>query len=128
MARVRLSGRDGNKGGIFRELEEEPEFSGFVRYENEFMARKGEPLWLEITDASEGVEVFVNGISLGIQIVPTYCFDLTDALQEGKNQLRIEVATTLERQMAKFPDQLGQVTEATCGSGITGEVHLWRIS
>ena len=110
-----------------RLAEEEPEFSGFVRYENEFEADGTGKVWLEITDAYEGVEVFVNGESLGIQIVPSYRFDLTPAVKPGRNSLCIEVATTLERQMAKVPDQIGRTKEAKCSSGITGEVRLWNV-
>ena len=93
--------------------EEEPEFSGFVRYENTFRADEAlsaagdKRLLLEITDAHEGVEVFVNDQSLGIQIVPTYCFDLTDALVPGENRIRIEAATTLERENYKIPHRMG---------------------
>lgn len=103
---------------------EEPEFSGFIRYENRFMAKSGKQYVLEITDAYEGVEVFVNGTSLGIQIVPAYRYDLTAAVKEGENQLVIEVATTLEREMAKLPNMFGQKSEPTSLSGITGKVLL----
>lgn len=107
--------------------EEEPEFSGFVRYENSFTAKEGERFYLEITDAHEGVEVFVNGVSLGIQIVPVFRFDLSEAVNLGENQIRIEVATTLEREMAKVPNILGQIQEAKAASGITGEVKLFKV-
>ncbi len=106
--------------------EEKPLFSGFVRYENVFEAKADDQMLLEITDASEGVEVFLNDKSLGIQIVPTYRFDLSGHLIDGENQLRIEVATTLERQMSTIPDVYGQIKEPTSLSGITGEVKLWR--
>ncbi len=107
--------------------EEEPEFSGFVRYENTLEVKKGDQVYLEITDAHEGVEVFVNEVSLGIQIVPVYRFDLSDKLEDGENRIRIEVATTLNRQMAKITNVMGQVKEATALSGITGEVVAWRV-
>ena len=64
---------------------------------------------LEITDAYEGVEVFVNGKSLGIQVVPPYRYDLTEGLVKGTNELVIEVATTLERAMAQQPDIFGRM-------------------
>lgn len=107
--------------------EEQPLFSGFVRYENRFEARAGERLLAEISDASEGVELFLNGKSLGIQIVPTYRYDLTGSLVDGINELRIEVATTLEREMSTIPDFTGNVREATSKSGITGTVQLLEI-
>lgn len=133
-----------------RLAEEEPEFSGFVRYENQFVYENGHEIGkkcgsgqqpeperplqeqsrnlvsLEITDAYEGVEVFVNGKSLGIQVVPTYRFDLSDALVCGTNTIVIEVATTLEREMAKIPNRFGQKSQPKCLSGITGEIHLYR--
>ena len=107
--------------------QEEPEFSGFVRYENAFLAAGGETVYLEITDAREGVEVFVNDESLGIQIVPVFQYNLTPAVKPGENRLKIEVATTLERQMAVLPDRMGRKKEAKAASGITGEVRVWKV-
>lgn len=107
--------------------DEEPEFSGFVRYRNCFYANQDDKIYLEIADAHEGVEVFLNGRSLGIQIVPTYRYDLTGALIDGENTLSIEVATTLERENSNIPDVTGQVKTPTALSGITGTVCLWQI-
>ena len=107
--------------------EELPVFSGYVRYENDFIFNGEGGALLEITAASEGVEVFVNGASLGIQIVPTYRFDLTPALKAGANHICIDVATTLERQMAGTPDPFTGKKEPEGLSGITGEVRLSRI-
>lgn len=108
--------------------QEEPDFSGFVRYENEFETDGTGIIWAEITDAHESVEIFVNGVSMGIQIVPVYRFDLTPAVKPGKNRIQIEVATTLEREMAKFPDTYGNTKEAEALSGVTGEVRIWQRS
>lgn len=105
---------------------EKPEFSGFVRYETTFQAEKDDQIWLEITDAYEGVEIFVNGRSLGIQIVPVYRFDLSGVLITGENRIQIEVATTLEREMAKNSGPYGQPTEPKSKSGISGMVNLWK--
>ena len=80
---------------------------------------------LEITDAAEGVEVFVNGKSLGIQIVPPFRYDLSAFLRSGENDIAIEIATTLEREMSQFPDQFGRKTEPVSASGLNGEVYLY---
>lgn len=91
-------------------------FSGFIRYETEVDLGNVSRAVLEITDAYEGVELFVNGKSCGIQVVPKFIYDITDKLVQGKNALRIEVATTLERERkgkSKFP------------TGITGKVNLY---
>ncbi len=106
-------------------------FSGFIRYEKALEVGGPVKAVLEITDAYEGVEVFVNGESLGIQVVPSFVYDLTDHLVPGKNTLTIEVATTLERQMSKdktsfFRDLvLGMRKKEMAPTGITGEVHLY---
>ncbi len=106
--------------------EEKPEFSGFIRYENTFSLEKKEKVYLEIRDAYEGVEVFLNDVSLGIQIVPVYRYDLSSAVKDGRNYLRIEVATTLERAMAKIPNIYGQIAASNVFSGIKSEVMLWK--
>ncbi|MBQ2634446.1 MAG: hypothetical protein IJI13_00820 [Oscillospiraceae bacterium] len=89
-------------------------FSGFIRYETRFT---GKAQMLEITDAYEGVEVFLNGQSAGIQVVPPFRYDLRGLTQEGENSLVIEVATTLERERGKAKD--------AAPTGITGEVALY---
>lgn len=78
--------------------QEQPTFSGFVRYESRFAAGEDQKITLELTEAWEGVEVFVNGQSAGIQIAPPYRYDLTKLTRPGENALTIEVAITLERQ------------------------------
>lgn len=109
-------------------VEELPEFSGFARYETVISCAAQEQVTLEIEDAAEGVEVFVNDRSLGIQIAPPFRYTLTEALEEGENRLAIEVATTLERQC--YPLLQGyrkMVTPPPSGkTGLTGTVHLYR--
>ena len=92
-------------------------FSGFIRYTTVFALESFEQVALEITDAYEGVEVFVNDKSAGIQVVPSFVFDLTAHCWPGENKLAIEVATTLERERGK--------TRRAAPTGITGEVNLY---
>ena len=106
-------------------------FSGIIRYEKEIEVTEKKKTILEITDAYEGVEVFVNDTSLGIQVVPTFIYDLTDALEIGKNKLTIEVATSLEREMSKDKRAMfsglftGTYSKPKNPSGISGEVNLY---
>lgn len=106
---------------------EKPEFSGIIRYRNFVYLSEKKYVWLEITDAAEGVEVFVNDISLGIQIVPVYRYDLTPYLHAGENSIIIEVATTLGR---SIPERKGTSSRAKIEmemkSGICGEVYLLK--
>lgn len=107
---------------------EKPLFSGFVRYEKIYRCDTvPDQMVLVITDASEGVEVFVNGVSAGIQIVKPYRYDIAPLLQRGENLIRIEVATTLERERSAEPDPVRDYlgldqAVPTCPSGISGEV------
>jgi hypothetical protein len=101
--------------------EDKPEFSGYIRYENEFESRNDASAVLEITDAYEGVEVFINNNSAGIQILPPFVYNLTPLVKQGKNLLRIEVATTLERENANSEEELKEMKP----TGIIGEVNLY---
>ena len=109
----------------------DPKFSGIIRYETYFHMDEIKKTILEITDAYEGVEVFLNDVSLGIQVVPKFIYELTDHLIVGDNKLIIEVATTLEREAkaAKKFDLtrmvLGQGGKPKDPEGITGEVILY---
>lgn len=108
--------------------EELPEFSGFARYETSIQfSGKGSAV-LEITDAAEGVEVFVNGKSLGIQIAPVFRYDLTDCLTEGENCLVIEVATTLERESYPLLSAYNRMVTPppTSKTGLTGKVRFYQ--
>ncbi|MBQ8094201.1 MAG: hypothetical protein IJ242_11580 [Clostridia bacterium] len=103
---------------------EKPDFSGFVRYECSFLLPESGSILLEIDDAAEAVEVFLNSESAGIQISPPFRYDLMG--HTGKNTLRIEVATTLERECYPMLEGHRKLLAKTpaCGSGITGSVRL----
>jgi hypothetical protein len=110
---------------------EKPTFSGYARYENAFYINHDTRInsapgtILEITDAHEGVEVFINDISTGIQVVPPFRFDISKLVHPGKNTLVIEVATTLERQVGPQGFMMEQNREPASLSGITGRVNLY---
>ncbi|SFG63104.1 hypothetical protein SAMN04487761_1327 [Lachnospiraceae bacterium C7] len=105
-----------------------PKWSGIARYETTIQCEKDSNYYMIITDASEGVEVFANGKSLGIQVVPTYRYDLTDYIVDGNNEIAIEVATTLEREAVDFFDPLDEIRgkkEPKSKSGLCGLVMLY---
>ena len=70
------------------------------------------------------MEVFVNGVSAGIQIVPDYCFDVTALLRPGLNLLRIEQATTLERVVTHVGSVSREAVTPANPLGLLGEVWL----
>lgn len=105
--------------------EEYPKFGGYIRYSTSISIDSKEAV-LEINDLLEGVEVFVNGQSVGIQIVPTYKFDLSPYLKKGENRIDIISATTLERFVEKKPPIPGApVKEATNILGIRNPVKIF---
>ena len=106
---------------------EKPEFSGFVRYECTFELEEDARLLLRIGDACEGAEVFLNGESRGIQIAPPMTWELDG--RKGANRLRIEIATTLERECYPLLEGYRRMMAPVpaCGSGLTGAVTLHRI-
>ncbi len=109
--------------------EEIPDFSGIVRYETTFTMEINEPVTLEITDAEESVEVFLNGQSLGIGFRPPFCYNLQPKLREGVNELRIDVATTMEQSdnaRKTWKSLFAKKEKPEKGCGITGEVILRR--
>lgn len=109
--------------------QEMPKFSGWVCYENKIQLHRPECAVLTISDAYEGVEVFVNHVSVGVQVVPTYRFDITKLVKEGENEIRIEVSTTLERERAaaKNQSQIEKMmrNKVLAPTGIVGDVKLY---
>lgn len=110
-----------------------PAFSGFMRYEAdvEIPALGANQTLINISDAYEGVEVWVNDQYIGMKICPPYTFDITKAAQVGKNSLRIEVANTLANKVSHMPvDPMRAAMAAMNGksvirpSGIVGKVSV----
>lgn len=101
-----------------------PNFAGVLRYEGEVKleAEVEQGAILEITDAGEAVQVFVNGTDCGIQIVPPYRYEVGNFLHQGKNLIAIEVATTLERQIP--PKNKSKNWQPQNHIGLCGEVFL----
>ena len=97
-----------------------------MRYETKITSDGGDKI-LEITDAAEGLEVFVDGQSLGLQIVPEYLYDLSGYLKAGEHEIVIEVATTLWRENAggMRAKMMGE-SKPTSKSGLGGKVYLWN--
>jgi hypothetical protein len=72
-------------------------FSGLVCYETIFELDGPKVLELEISEAIGGVEVFMNGETLGLRAKLPHRFDLSDLAWKGDNYLAIEVAIFINR-------------------------------
>lgn len=101
-------------------VKQNPAFAGIIRYEKHFAERLD---CLELSDAYEGVELFVNGESLGIQVAPPFRYDLRNISWKDDNVIAIEVATTLERQIASLKN-LGNATKIPTPMGICGDIRV----
>ncbi len=109
-----------------------PDMMDCYRYETTFELPDAEAsrVILKIDYMSDGAEVFVNGTSCGRRIAPDWVFDLTDAVKQGTNTLRIDVAATAARKVAKFYPPKGPVfsmgaPKTTRPEGIVGAVKLY---
>jgi hypothetical protein len=93
------------------------DFSGFACYETIFILDGPKAATLEISNAAGGVEVFINGETLGIRIKPPYQYDLSSFFRQGKNYLAIEVAIDIKQ------NRMGIAENRPC---VIGNVRLFR--
>ena len=94
--------RDGHQSDELYDISSKnPLFSGTIRYETGLTigAAPAAGSELVIGEANEAVEVWVNDQYAGMRLCPPYRFPIGELLQQGSNQLRIEVTNTLENQM-----------------------------
>lgn len=72
-----------------------PHLAGTAVYETEFewQGRPRVAVWLDLGGVGDVAEASMNGIALGCRLWPPYRFDVTDALHQGRNTLRIAVTS-----------------------------------
>ncbi len=108
-------------------LDELPDFSGYLCYEKQVELPGVRQAVLELEDAYEAPEVFVNGASVGRRLHAPYRFDLSGQLVEGKNTIRIELATTPAAEVQAMAPDAGAAWsgfQILPPSGILGRVTL----
>lgn len=100
----------------------ERDFSGTVLYEFiiDIPSQNWERAVLDIKEANEVVEVFLNGQHVGTRICQPYSFDLKKELIEKQNKLSIKVTNTLGNQQQDFLSQYLPMKVA----GLYGEITL----
>ena len=80
----------------------DPMFSGVIRYESETeLDSVPAEAYLYAEHVYEVMKVTVNGKEAGRCIRPPYQMEIQEYLQEGKNSIVIEVATTPAREQLK---------------------------
>lgn len=102
-----------------------PQFSGYICYEKEFETDNyTEDVVLEIENVYECMELWLDEINYGKCICPPYIYEL-GSLDAGKHTLRIEVATTLDREQQAFPQPPFQyIFEPMEPTGMFGDIFL----
>jgi hypothetical protein len=104
-----------------------PRFSGTLRYHTTLEVETGSaggPALLDLGEVYEIAEVSLNGKPLGARICPPYRFDVTGLLQEGANELVIDVTNTLAKAWgSQNPFDRSMPQEP---SGLVGPVRLLR--
>lgn len=114
------------------------EFSGSGIYETSFKKHKS-PAVLDLGDVRYTCEVFINGKSLGVKIMPPYRYELPEDLILDENKLEIRVTNTPgnQYQFTKSFDKWGkwQLTpyherqllfdRDTLDSGLFGPVRMY---
>lgn len=105
--------------------EKHPEFSGYIRYEKEFeLPAELEKAKLTVEYVYECMELWLDGVNYGKCICPPYEIEL-GRLTKGKHTLRIEAATTLDREQQTFPKPPFQyIFEPMEPTGIFGRIAL----
>jgi hypothetical protein len=100
----------------------EAEFSGTIAYVCEYEVNKAARAELRIEECTEAVEVFVNGKAQGMCIAPPYAVELR--LEQGKNEIRVEVTNTLGNQMRAYDGGYFSGPSFAPALGILGAVSL----
>ncbi|OMF37768.1 glycosyl transferase family 2 [Paenibacillus sp. FSL H8-0548] len=98
-----------------------PAFSGTFRYELTFQwPNAAKPFALDLGDAYETAEVWLNDERLGVRLCSPYRFDTRSSVREGMNKLVIEVTNTLAKEQRDFFSRFMQQEP----SGLIGPVRL----
>ncbi|MHA6483296.1 glycosylhydrolase-like jelly roll fold domain-containing protein [Paenibacillus sp. strain BS8-2] len=99
-----------------------PTFSGTLRYETKFdwSSSRGARAAIDLGEAFETAEIYLNGESVGVRIAAPYRFDISKLIREGRNSIAIEVTNTLVLETPDIFSRLGQLEP----SGLLGPVRL----
>ena len=84
---------------------ENPSFTGIIRYEKTIeLDETPKQGLLAFEYIYEAVEIWINDEYAGMKVCPPYVFEVANYLKKGSNTIRVEVATTLDRDRLKQPE------------------------
>lgn len=102
----------------------EPEFSGVMRYEKKVSLPGVSKCIFKPQYIYEAAEVYVNGVSAGKKLTPSYLWDISHLCREGDNTIVVEVANTPARDARKAFTPFGPEREVIEPAGMFGTVEL----
>jgi beta-phosphoglucomutase len=110
-----------NKLANMSESRSLPDFSGTFRYQTKFKWTDAiTPVWLDLGEAYETTEVWVNDRPAGIRLCPPYQMEISGLLQPGVNKLTVDVTNTLVKSTPDFFSRFAHQEP----SGLLGPVRL----
>ena len=99
-----------------------PEFSGRMIYETKFNYSGDKDVLLDLGVVGQVAKVWLNGVYCGIKICNPYTFDISNAIVEGENELKIEVFNTLANSIKDHYSKFLQLAP----SGLLGPVNILK--
>lgn len=105
---------------------ENPLFAGLIKYEKTFEVDEvKKDAYLSFEFVYEAIELWINDEYVGMKICPPYIFDIAKYLKKGENTIRVEVATTLDRDRFTRPEPPFIMFHDTVDpTGMYGEIKL----
>lgn len=101
-----------------------PEFSGVMRYEKGVSLSGVSTCIFRPEHIYEVAEVYVNGVSAGKKLTPSYEWDISALCREGANTIVVEVANTPVRDARKAFTPFGPEREVMEPAGMFGTIEL----
>ncbi|MEH7547473.1 glycosyl hydrolase [Neobacillus vireti] len=84
---------------------EHPTFTGIIKYEKEIeLVEVPNQGILSFEYIYEAVELWINDEYVGMKVCPPYVYDVANYFRKGINTIRVEVATTLDRDRFNHPE------------------------
>ncbi len=100
-------------------------FSGIIAYEKTIEIDASGRVYFRAQHVNDVMQLWVNDIAFEKKIADPFVYDITAAVKQGENHMRIEVATTLEREQVKYPAPPFTFSfESKLPTGMHGDVQL----
>lgn len=100
-------------------------FSGIIAYKKTIEIDASGRVYFRAQHVNDVMQLWVNDIAFEKKIADPFVYDITTAVKQGENHMRIEVATTLEREQVKYPAPPFTFSfESKLPTGMHGDVQL----